>query len=70
MKMMGRFFCISVRYEAKHRRKCSNLVKMLNIVQHHLGKGIKVNLGRVRVPSRLVVKHDDFDVLETLLLGQ
>lgn len=50
--------------------KCSNLVKMLNIIQHHLGKHVKIDLGRVRIPSRLVVKHGDFDVLETLLLGQ
>lgn len=45
-------------------------MKVLNVIQHHLGKDVKVDLGRVRVPPRLVVEYGNFDVIEAFLLGQ
>lgn len=43
-------------------------MEVFDIIQHHFCVNPEVYIGRVRVPSGLVVKHSDSDVLKPLLL--
>jgi hypothetical protein len=69
--MMDRFcWLLSAIESERHCVMGTHMMEILDFSQHHLCNVIEADLGRVRIPPRLVIHHDHSYLLKSFLPGQ